>query len=261
MNLNILTPQLQQAVKDLVEDQVFQERFAKDEQLDYLDSLKHDKQIQFFQLQLMLKKKLVIFNIELNPLTIALYSYLYSISSPIVFDISKTTIIDLDVFFYLLQTKDYNSDFNQVFTKSLGYTKNVLKLEAQQVVKLFQKLYKIEFRCLNLFPKTGEQKNPLFNVDWVTSITSKVKMLTSYSTQEIYKDVSITQVYYYFANYCRQQGDERIFIRTQDEILEEEDFRMCQLIVDRLVEKGFVDKDNRDNILKQISQENKDGTN
>ena len=75
--------------------------------------------------------------------------------------------------------------------------------------------------------------------------------------EQIYKDISITEVYYYFANYCRQQGDQRIFIRTEDEILAEEDLRMCQLIVERLVKKGIIKPEQSDSILKQISQEKK----
>ena len=148
-------------------------------------------------------------------------------------------------------------DIKQVLSKSVGYTKNVLHLDEKQIVKVFEQIYRIEFRCLNLFPKTDQQKKPLFNVDWITSITGKVKPLTSYTTEQIYKDISITEVYYYFANYCRQQGDQRIFIRTEDEILAEEDKRICQLIVERLVKKGVIKPEQSDSILKQISQEKK----
>lgn len=257
MNPNVLPKNIQQAIIDLTEDEEFQKIFSEDEQLDYLDSLKHDKQIEFHQLQLMLRKKLNLFGIEFNPLTIALYSYLYSINSPIVFEIKKTTMIDLDIFFYLLQTKDYNWDVKQVLQKSAGYCFNVLHLNEKQIVKVFERIYKIEFRCLNLFPKNDQQKDVLFNVDWITSICSKVRPLTSYSTEQLYRDISITEVYYYFANYCRMQGDQRIFIRTEDEILAEEDKRMCQLIVERLVKKGIIKPQQSNSILNQISQEKK----
>lgn len=257
MNLNALSKDLQKAVVDLTEDLQFQKIFAEDEQLDYLDSLKHDKQIEFQQLQLMITKKLHLFGLEFNPLTVTLYSYLYSINSPIVFNIRNTTMIDLDLFFYVLQTKDYNWNVKEVLRKSAGYCNSVLHLDEKQIVKVFEKIYKIEFRCLNLFPKNDQNKDVLFNVDWITSICSKVKPLTSYSTEELYKDVSITQIYYYFANYCRMQGDQRIFIRTEQEILAEEDRRMCQLIVERLVKKGVIKFEQSNSILNQISQEKK----
>lgn len=259
MNFNKLPQNIQQEIIQLTEDQVFQKRFAEDQQLDYLESLKHDKQIEFHELQLILNRKLKLFGKEFNPLSIALYSYLYSIKSNIVFDLQKVTSIDMDLFFYLLQTKDFNYDLKTVLLKSANYCQGVLKIKPEDIGKVFGKIYKICFRCLNLFPRSGEQKDALFNVDWITSIVSKVKPLTSYSTEELYKDVSMSQIYYYFANYCRMQGDQRIFIRTEEEILYEEDYRMCELIVDRLIEKGVIANTQRDNILNQIKQEKKDG--
>ena len=257
MRLETLSKDIQQAVFNLTEDQEFQKIFAEDKQLDYLQSLKHDKQIEFYELQLLINKKIRLFDIDFNPITIALYSYLYSIKSNIVFDIDHITTVDLDLFFYLLQTKDYNFDLKQLLIKSMGYCQKELKLSLNQTIELFKKIYKIEFRCLNLFPRTNQQKEALFNADWMTSIVSKVKPLTSYSTVQLYKDVSLSQIYYYFANYCRMQGDQSIFIRTEEEILFEEDLRMCELVVDRLIEKGVIAPAQRDNIIKQMAQENK----
>lgn len=259
MKLYTLPQHVQKAIVDLTEDQQFQKRFADDEQLDYLQSLKHDKQIERYEFHLVVDKKVRMFGIDLNPITLALYSFLYSIKSNIIFDMDKITTVDLDLFFYLLQTKNFSCDLQQILLKSIGYCQKELKLSLQQTIDLFQKIYKTEFRCLNLFPRSIEQKEPLFNVDWMISIVSKVKPLTSYSTVELYKDVSLSQIYYYFANYCRMQGDQSIFIRTEDEILFEEDLRMCELVVDRLIEKGVIMKDDRDNILKEIVQENKNG--
>ena len=209
----------------------------------------------FFQIQLLNKKRIKLFGIEINPLTLSLYSYLYGIKSPIIFDIHNITTIDLDVFFYLLQTKDYGDELKQVIIKSMGYCQKVMNLNLDQVVQLFQQIYKIEFRCLNLFPKNSQQKEPLFNVDWMISLVSKVKPLTSYTTEQLYNDISLTQIYYYFASYCRIQGDQSIFIRTEDEILYEEDRRMCQLVVDRIIEKGVIKQEQRDKIIELIVEE------
>lgn len=43
MNPNVLPKNIQQAIIDLTEDEEFQKIFSEDQQLDYLDSLKHDK--------------------------------------------------------------------------------------------------------------------------------------------------------------------------------------------------------------------------
>ena len=258
MRLERVSKEIQTAVFYLTEDQVFQKRFREDEELDYLQSLEHDKEIEKVQLLLALNDTVKINGVELNPITLALYSYLYSIQSNLIFEVDKITTIDLDLFFYLLQTKDYNYDLKQVLIKSMGYCQKVLRLSLKQTVDLFQKIYKIEFKCLNLFPRRGNKsKESLFNVDWMISIVSKVKPLTSYETKQLYKDISLSQIYYYFASYCRMQGDQSIFIRTEDEILFEQDKRMCELVVDRLIEKGVIDQKQRDNILNEITEENK----
>lgn len=259
MNLNKVDKKIQQAICDLIVDEEFQKRFALDKELDYLQSLKHDKGIEIQELQLALTKKIVLFGIELNPITLALYSFLYCIKSPIVNDIHNITQIDLDIFFYLLQTKDYTTSMKQLMNNSLNYTSEVMKINQASAVKLFEQIYKIEFRCLNLFPRTDQEKEALFNMDWMTSIVSKVKPLTSYTTEQLYNYVSVTQIYYYFANFCRMQGDQRIYIRTEDELLYEEDHRMCQLVVDRIIQKGIIQVSQRDKIIDLIveKQENK----
>ena len=257
MNLNKIDKRIQQAICDLIIDEQFQKRFAEDKTLDYLDSLKHDKGIEIQELQLAWNKKIVLFGIELNPITLALYSYLYCIKSPIISDIHNITMIDLDIFFYLLQTKDYTTDLKQLMNNSINYTNAVMKINQATAIKLFEQIYKIEFRCLNLFPRVDQEKEALFNLDWMTSIVSKVKPLTSYTTEQLYTEISITQIYYYFANYCRMQGDQRIFIRTEDEILFEQERRMCQLVVDRIIQKGIILESQRDKIIELIVQEKK----
>ena len=143
MRLERVSKEIQTAVFYLTEDQVFQKRFREDEELDYLQSLEHDKEIEKVQLLLALNDTVKINGVELNPITLALYSYLYSIQSNLIFEVDKITTIDLDLFFYLLQTKDYNYDLKQVLIKSMGYCQKVLRLSLKQTVDLFQKIYKI----------------------------------------------------------------------------------------------------------------------
>lgn len=241
MDLQKLPKYIVQQIVSLTKDQQFQQRFSKDKVLDSLDEQKHNQQVQFIQLQLLLNKKIRLYGIDFNPITVALFSYLYSIRSPIVIKDKDITVIDLNIFFYLLQTKDYNTDITLVLQKSMNYFESVLKLNIDQATNVFNKMYKTQFRVLSLFPNhsKGDDEN-LFNVDWALSLISKVKGLVSYSTEQLYKDIPITQIYYYFANYCRNNGNEGIFIRTEDQILFEEDKRVCQLVLERLVEKNVI---------------------
>lgn len=261
MELQKLPKEIVKQIGLLTKDQQFQQRFSKDKTLDELDEQKHNQQIEFYQLQLILNKKIRLYGIDFNPITVALFSYLYSIRSSIIVKDADITVIDLDLFFYLLQTKDYTSNISELLQKSLNYSKRVLNLSTEQATNVFNKMYKVQFRVLSLFPSyTNSDAENLFNVDWALNLISKVKPLVSYSTDELYKDVSIMQLYYYFADYCRNNGSEAIFIRTEEQILAEEDKRVCQLVVERLVEKGVIKKEQVDKYLELMitkSQENK----
>ena len=261
MLLQNLPKNIVHQIAQLTKDKQFQQRFSKDEVLDKLDEQKHNQQIQFLQLQLLLKKKIKLYGIDFNPITVALFSYLYAIRSPIVMKKADITVIDLNIFFYLLQTKDYNSNIGLVLQNSMNYCENKLNLSIEQATNAFNKMYKVQFRVLSMFPShsNGDNEN-LFNLDWALSLVSKVKSLVSYTTEQLYNDVSIMQVYYYFADYCRSNGSEAIFIRTEDQILFEEDKRVCQLVLERLVEKEIIKNEQVDNYLNLMitkSQEKK----
>ena len=264
--------ELQVHIEQLTRDKVFQQRFATDEVLDQLDALKYDPFIEYWEMQLLLHNKFRIrqiqqvkkgfFNkikktlynllgkkdspyIQFEPMTLGLWSYLYTIKSPFVLDEEKYTTIDLDIFFYLLQTKNFSLELKDLIVKSMNYSSQVLKLTQQQAVEAIDKIFKISLRVLNMFPRLQAQKEAVFNADWITSLVTKVVQVSSYSTQELYKDISMCEVYYLFAQYCREKGSEAIFLRTEEEILAEEDLRATTLVVERLIELGHIDQSNK----------------
>ena len=260
MNLLNLPQNIVLQICLLTTDQQYNKKLSNDKKLDEINDQKHNQQIQFLQLQLLLHKKIRMYGIDFNPITIALFSYLYSIRSSIMIKDADITVIDLNIFFYLLQTKDYNSDISVVLQNSMNYCERVLKLNIEQVLNVFNKMYKVQFRVLSMFPNrsTGDNEG-FFNLDWALNLISKVKPLVSYSTEQLYSDVSLMQVYYYFANYKRSNG-EAILIKPEDQILAEEDKRICQLALERLVQKNVIKKEQVDKYLKLMItkvQENK----
>ena len=237
--------ELQVHIEQLVRDKVFQQRFATDEVLNQLDELKYDPFVQYNQIQLLLHNKIRFYDVQLEPMTLGLWAFLYTIKSPLVFEQQTVTNIDVDLFFYLLQTKDFSADIATLLAKSVNYAEDVLKLNQSQAVEVVQKLFKISFRVLNMFPRLKVQKDTVFNADWLTSLVSKVKQVSSYSTQELYKEVPICEIYYLFAQYCREKGSEAIFLRTEEEILAEQDLRATTLVVERLIQLGHIDESNK----------------
>lgn len=244
--------EIQVHIQQLTRDKVFQKRFAEDEVLDQLDQLKYDPVIEYNQIQLLLHNKLKFFGLQFEPMTLGLWAYLYTIKSPLVFEQQKATTLDADVFFYLLETKNYTLPLDELINLSINYTKDVLNFTKEQTQQVIQKLFKISFRVLNMFPRLKLDKQAVFNADWITSIVTKVSQVSSYSTQELYKKIPICEVYYLFAQYCREKGSEAIFLRTEEEILAEQDLRATTLVVERLIELGHINESNKEYYIKLI---------
>lgn len=265
MNFRQLPIELQFKVAELAEDQQFQKRFNDDQVLNQLDQLKYDPVIEYNEVQLAFHNKLrfkrmesvkrtflqkILFKkysqyVQLEPVTLGLWAYLYTIKSPVVFTDQQLTTIDIDLFFYLLQEKQYNKPVKQLFTQSMDYCNRKMKISQEQAVQIITYLTKISFRVLNMFPRLQLEQKPVFNLDWLTSLVTKVKHVSSYSTQEIYKEIPVCEVYYLFAQYCRQIGSEAIYLRTEEEIMIEQDLRCSTLVVERLIELGHIDETNK----------------
>ena len=295
MNFTKVPKQVQPYILKLTNDDVFLQRYDTDEVLNQLDQLKYNPFIQFNQLQLIFHNKLkfnVVQNskqdyldksffqtvkdyfhklfcktplqyVQLKPITLALWSYLYTIKSPIIFEEKKISTVDIDMFFYLLETKNFTSP-DVVLQKSLNFCNKNLPITGEQLKYVFQKLLKISFRALNMFPKYKlEGGKPAFNVDWLTSIATKVVQVSNYNIQQVYSEISVCQAYYLFAQFCREKGSEAIYLRTEDEIMQEEDLRSCVLIAERLIELGAINKKDKefyiDLMHSQEEQEKKDG--
>lgn len=191
-------------------------------------------------------------NIQIEPLTLALWGYLYTLKSPIVTEGENVSMLDINMFFYLLQTKDFNQTLDQLLVNSLNYCVNKMGITESEAVEMFKSLLKINFRVLNMFPRLKIEKKTVFNADWLSSIVTKVSQVSSYSTQELYKEIPFCQIYYLFAQYCRQNGSEAIYLRTEEEIQIEIDQRSTELVVDRLIEKNVIQQRDRDYYIKQI---------
>lgn len=245
MNFRQLPIEIQHKIAELPADEEFDKKFSNDQVMIQLEQLKYDPVIEYNQVQLAFHNKLRIYNQELEPITLGLWSFLYTIKSPVVFNDQQLTSIDVDLFFYLLQTKDFSSPVEELFNKSLNYCEEQLNFTQEQAVQIIQKLVRVSFRVLNMFPRLKLQQKPVFNLDWLTSIVTKVRQVSSYSTQEIYKEVPVCEAYYLFAQFCRQKGSETIYLRTEEDIMIEQDLRASQIIVQYLIEKGFIEETNK----------------
>lgn len=261
MNFSKVPKQIQPYILKLTDDDVFLERYDTDEILNQLDQLKYDPFIQFNQFQLVLNEQLEFNDIKFKPITLALWSYLYVIKSPLIVEEGKITTVDVDLFFYLLETKNFGP-LKSVLEKSTNYCLNNYKLDATQLKDCLQKMIKVSFRVLNMFPKLKVEGNkPTFNVDWLTSIATKAAQVSNYNIKDVYNRISVCEAYYLFAQYCREKGSQSIYLRTEEEIMWEEDLRSTILVVERLIELKAIEQKDKEFYINLIhcEQEIKDG--
>ena len=107
-----------------------------------------------------------------------------------------------------------------------------------------------------MFPKYNlDGVKPVFNVDWLTSIATKVCQVSNYNIQDVYHKISVSEAYYLFAQYCREKGSEAIYLRTEQEIMQEEDLRATTLVVERLIELKVVEQKDKQFYIKIIHED------
>lgn len=261
MDLNRLPSNIAYEVKMLTDDDQFQKKFSEDKLLDYLEAQKHDKAIEFQQLQLLLYKRNMIGGVAFKPITMALNSYLYCLESNIIKDVQKITMDDLDVFFYLLQTQNYTYDVQKLLRESHNFCKKQYNMNFNQAVYVFNQLSHIELKVLKLFPQASKENEQILNVDWMLGILSKVKPYTSYTTEQLYTKVSIMEIYYWYAQYRKNHGDNSIVARNNDEINDEMDSRMIELVVQRLIQKGILDSSKKQEYFDLMKNNNREEQN
>lgn len=244
MDFNKLPPNIMQQVFNLISDSQYQKRLSEDQVINYLQAQQHNRSIELQQLLLLLNKKNIIGGIAFKPITLALFSYLYCLKSNIVYDMRNITKEDLDVFFYLLQTKNFTHDVAELFKLSFNYGERQYNLSYNEMMYVFNKLYKIEFKVFDLFPKVsnGSDDEIFFNVDWMLNIVSKIKPMVSYTTEQLYNQVSVSQIYYYYAHFRRMRGDNSIIPRNSQEILDEIDSKIIEIMITRLIQKDIIKK-------------------
>ena len=248
-----LPSNVQEAIKNLTVDNVFQERFGKDPILDALDDEKNNISNAFKELISTFNFKLRYKDKKYNNLTPAIWCYLWCIESPFVKSSKKEpTQADLDFFFYVLENGVDDISVVEVAAKSLNFCQNN-GIDQDEAVEVIHILSSNAFSPLKMFPNNGEQATatePVFDSDWLTALISKVHSVTGYAPDYIANKMSLTACCFYYAQYARMQGTQHIEKRAPEEILKAQDERACELILDRLEELKVVKHEDRAEFFK-----------
>lgn len=236
MYFSKLPEHIKEAITKLPQDDVFQERFAKDKRLDEIDEMKENLGEEYRILLAVLKKTLSLENMQIKHITPGVWSYLWVISSPFVWN-KVPEPHDADLFLYIIENGIKDGDPIKLLNESTDYAAKKYKLNFIDSCKVIFTLIKYAFRPLHLFPAaSGANNKPSFDADWLTGMVAKVHNVTGYTPDYIINELPLCACCYYFAQYCRQQGSDNIHKRTDEEILILQMERSVELICERLIE-------------------------
>lgn len=248
-----LPKNVQEAIRGLTVDKVFQDRFAKDPVLDELDEEKFDPKQSYQEFNALINNTLKIEEKEFKQLTPAVWTYLWCTENPIVKKMSKAvTQADIDMFFYVLDNGVDNDPLVKIATNSFEYCKKN-DIDEKIQIGVINTLIDIAFSPLRMFPSTRTniiQEDPIYDSDWLSSMVARVHSVTGYKPDYIMNELSLTACCFYYAQYARMQGVQNISRRTSNEILKAQSERSCVLICDRLIELGVISEDQRAEMYK-----------
>ena len=245
--------EIQQAIKALTRDEVFQNRFSNDKVLDDLDAEKYDPSLCYTELCCLINVPIFIDDKPYNPVSLLQYVYLWCIQNPLIKNGSRElTEIDLDIFFYTLDNK-IDCDAVSLASKAVGEIKR-RGLELEAAKETAQYLIALSFQPLKMFPQTATVEGSVevaFDVDWLTSIIAKVQNVTGYSPEKI-MNMPLNTCCYYYIQWCRIQGVKDISKRTSEEILQSQSERTDVLVTERLIELGVIKEEDKQEFLEKI---------
>jgi hypothetical protein len=251
MYFHALPKNIQTAIIGLTTDDVFQNRFATDPILDSIEGLKENLPDEYKGLLSVLNHRLRLNNKDLPCITPAVWSFLWVSESPFITGARIPEEIDIDYFLYILYHGVGDGDTINLLRNSVKFTQDVLKWDLKEAIGLIRASILYAFRPLKLFPQsTGGSNRISFDADWLTSVVAKVHAVTGYSPEYIIHTMSLSACCYYFAQYRRQQGDDTIYKRTDEEILILQMERSVELICERLIELNVIHPDEREKYKK-----------
>lgn len=211
----------------VMQDDDFRQILANDKIIEQLEKEKFNPQVEYWELMQVLSGKSSLENVVFKPLTLALWSFLYSINSPYVVQGQKTKK-DTDVFLYLLHY-GFQGLTDNLFQDSKDFCLNN-NIDYTRGQLYILQMITLSFRPLQLLPKTqGITEKSRFNLEWLTSMLSIVYKQSGCDRLYILHKMSLIQVFYYVINYLKQndvknqirrrntaQIDAQIFKRTYE---------------------------------------------
>lgn len=152
-----LPDHIKEAITKLTCDDEFQHRFATDKRLDEIDEMKENLPDEYKSILSVLECETFVEGKVVKHITPAMWAILWIAQSPFALAEADAnfTINDIDFFLYLLYEGIGDGNIAELFTKSIGYSSTVLKIEIEEALTIVINSIKHAFRPLKLFPSVS----------------------------------------------------------------------------------------------------------
>lgn len=245
---------IKDALFELQIDEVFRNTFGYDEVLGKLDAQSYDKTKMLQEWMSLKAGEILVNDKKVKAVSLNALCTLFAIRSPIVVgkeEDSGATAADIAIFLYVTQVGASFDDFPKLAKKAWDWWVS-LKWSIEDAVPVINRLVYLAFEPLEFFPPSPEQiagnTELHFDSDWCTSMISIVHQMTGLLPNQIL-DLPVATCEWYYIQYARQQGMQKIGRKSEAEIQLQKFDRTDELIVQRFIEKGVINEADKDYYL------------
>ena len=255
MYFKTLPEHVKQGIIYLNSEELFRERFRHDSVLDELDEEKLDLDVCNSHLRQIFKGEYEADGVKLKPMTLAVWSWLWTTSSPFVRLSDSVTIDDIDYFFYLLEhgvQEDIDVDYEGYCLKH-GWT-------PEQACEMVATIVKDAFYPLKMLPGTGKvtvgKSEIIYDLAWLVSVVSAVHRTCGALQDDILHKMPMMLALHYYVQAGIDSGMKGVGRRSSEELLKAYDKRCCELVCERLIELNIIKEEEKETYIQQMMDVN-----
>ena len=212
----------------------FEKILNADPVLNELERAKYNPRDEYFALLTVLGGEFRVCGIPVQPLTPALWSFLWVSQNAFALNRSISES-DVDFMLSLLSTglgrlRGSAADFA---VKSAGFCRRS-GIDVAEAATDLREMIRIAFRPLEMIPRApGETQSPerVFDADWLTRLTSIVCAETNYTAETVMFEISLTSCCYFYVQFLRRNDVKNLISRRPDS-------ELCREIFERTMALG-----------------------
>lgn len=217
----------------LASSEEFQQIVDSDPILKRISNFKLNKSAELFSLMEMFRSVIRLGNVDIQPITPAVWSFLWAIDNSYTKDFEAITPEDTDIFFWILQhgVRRLECEVEFITVRCAGTVENA-GMDYEEVAAELMQLVYYTFRPLSFLPQeTGNGESKIYDAWWLTRICDIAASESGESARDVMFNMPLSTCFYHFVHHMAKNDTKHlIHRRTPHEI--------NQQIIDRLEQLG-----------------------